>query len=288
MVSTDALNVKDKSQWCPGCGNFGILTALKGAISELELDPKDVVISSGVGCCSKMPHYMDTYGFEGLHGRPVPVASGIHLANHKLKVIAVGGDGDGYGIGIQHFMHIMRRNYDLLYMVHDNQLYGLTTGQMSPTTQTGTKTKSTPFGAIEKPFNPLATAILTGATYVARGYAGDIPHLKELIKGGITHRGFAIIDVFQPCVTFNKLNTYQWFQQRVYKLEGSGHDAKDRKAAMEKATEPERTDYAKLPVGLLYKEDRPTYTDSLPALKDKTLVEHDLKVDLTEALEEMK
>ncbi len=285
-VSINDFNVKEKMQWCPGCGNFGLVTALKGALAELGKKPDETVICSGIGCSGKTPHYINTYGFEGLHGRPVPVASAIKLANTRLTVIAEGGDGDGYGIGIQHFMHIMRRNYDLTYIVHNNQIYGLTTGQASPTSQLGMKTKTTPWGVIETPFNPILTAINTGATYVARGFSGEPGHLKELFKGAIEHKGFALVDVFQPCVTFNRLNTYEWFRERVYKLEEAGHNPKDRKAAREKAEEDGNNGYKKIPIGLFYKEDKPTYEDSLPQIKDKPLVEHKLKIDLKKAYEE--
>jgi len=290
VTKIDDLNVKEKMQWCPGCGNFGLLSALKGAIFELGLKRHETVIVSGIGCSSKTPHYVNTYGFETLHGRPLPVASGIKLANTDLTVIAEGGDGDGYGIGVQHFVHIMRRNYDLTYIVHNNQVYGLTTGQASPTSLIGMKTKTTPWGVIETPFNPVAYAILGGATYVARGFAGEPDHLKELIKGGIAHKGFALIDVFQPCVTFNYLNTYQWFQERVYKLETQDpkHDASDREAAMEKALEDSKSGYKKVPIGLFFKEERPTYEDQLPQIKEKPLVKHDLtKIDLSEAYAEL-
>jgi len=288
MATVEELNVKEKMQWCPGCGNFGLLTALKGAIAELGLKRHEVVIASGIGCSGKTPHYLGTYGFESLHGRPLPVASGIKLANTGLTVIAEGGDGDGYGIGAQHFVHIMRRNYDLTYIVHDNQLYGLTTGQASPTSLPGMKTKTTPWGVIETPFNPIAYAINGGATYVARGFAGDIPHLKDLIRGAIAHKGFALVDVFQPCVTFNYLNTYPWFQERVYKLEAAGHDPRDRDKAMEKALEDSRSGYKKLPIGLFYEEDRLTYEDQLPQLKDKPLVRHDISdIDISAAYEEL-
>lgn len=284
IMAAEELNVKEKIQWCPGCGNFSLLTALKGAISELGLKRHETVIVSGIGCSGKTPHYVNTYGFEGLHGRPLPVASAIKLANTSLTVIAEGGDGDGYGIGVQHFVHIMRRNYDLTYIVHDNQIYGLTTGQASPTSLLGMKTKTTPWGVIETPFNPIAYAILGGATYVARGFAGDAAHLKELIKGAIAHKGFALVDVFQPCVTFNKMNTYQWFQQRVYKLEDTGHKTQDKEAAMEKALEDSKSDHKKVPIGLFYKEERPTYEDQLPQIKDNPLVKHDLKkINVSEA-----
>jgi len=280
-------NTKEMIQWCPGCGNFGILTAIKMALAELKKQPHEVVISSGVGCNSKIPHYVMTYGFEGLHGRPVPVAEGIKLANHKLTVIAEGGDGDGYQEGIQHFIHVMRRNHDITYIVHDNQLYGLTTGQASATTLLGTKTKTTLHGVIETPLNPILLAIDNGATYIARGFAGDIPHLKELIKGAIAHKGFSLVEVFQPCVTFNKLNTYEWFRERVYKLEEAGHDSRDKKAAREKAEEEVLTQYKKIPIGLFYKEERPTYEDQLPQIADKPLVEKQLEINITPLLKKL-
>ena len=246
-------NVKERQQWCPGCGNFGILAALKGALHELNLQPHETVIVSGIGCSGKTPHYINTYGFEALHGRPLPVASGVKLSNNRLTVIAVGGDGDGYGIGVGHFVHIMRRNYDLTYIVHDNQLYGLTTGQASPTSQLGMKTKTTPFGVVETPFNPVASAIVGGASFVARAFAGDIAHTKELMKEAIKHRGFALLDVLQPCVTFNKLNTYEFFQKRCYKLEEAGHDPTDKDKALDKAFEERRTDYEKMPIGVFFR-----------------------------------
>ncbi|MBU0532315.1 2-oxoacid:ferredoxin oxidoreductase subunit beta [Candidatus Micrarchaeota archaeon] len=280
-------DVKEKIQWCPGCGNYGLITALKGAIADLGLLQHETVITSGIGCSSKLPHYVDTYGFESIHGRSLPVASAIKLANTKLNVIAVGGDGDGYGIGVQHFVHIMRRNYNLTYVVHDNQIYGLTTGQASPTSLLGMKTKTTPWGVIEQPFRPLAVAINGGATFVARGYAGDPVHLKELFKEAIQHKGFAFVDVFQPCVTFNKINTYPWFQERIYKLEG--HNVEDKWAALKKAYEDEETDYKKVPIGVFYKVNRPTYEEQLPQIKEKALVDQKIgEVDLSGAYKELK
>ena len=249
MTGLNEFNTREKPQWCPGCGDYGILAAVKNAIVGLELNPKDIVVASGIGCGSKIPHYIRTYGYEGIHGRPLPLASGIKLANRKLTVLAIGGDGDGYGEGVEHFTHIARRNYDLTYIVQNNQIYGLTTGQASPTTQQGQKTKSTPFGVLETQFNPLASSIINGATYVARGFAGDLNHLTELIKGAITHKGFALVDVFQPCVSFNKHNTYQWFQERVYKL-GEDYKPDDKVKAIEKTMEDVQTDYKKVPIGI--------------------------------------
>ncbi len=286
-VTLNDFNVKERMQWCPGCGNFGLIGALKGALADLGKELHEVVIVSGIGCSGKSPHYVNTYGFEGLHGRPVPVASGIKMANPKLTVIAEGGDGDGYQEGTQHFIHVMRRNHDITYLVHDNQIYGLTTGQASATSLVGAKTKTTPFGNLEIPFNPILTAIDGGATYVARGFSGDVGHLKELIKGAIQHKGFSLVDIFQPCVTFNRLNTYDWFRERVYKLEEANHNPKDKKAAREKADEDIATDYNMVPIGLFYKEERPAYEDQLPQVKDKPLIEKELDVDLAKAYEEL-
>jgi 2-oxoglutarate ferredoxin oxidoreductase subunit beta len=286
MTNVADYNVKEKPQWCAGCGDHAIVGAVKSALTELDVQPHQAVISSGIGCSSKLPHYVNTYGFEGLHGRALPVASGIKLANHKLTVVVVGGDGDGYAIGAGHFVHIMRRNYDLTYIVHDNQIYGLTTGQASPTSQPGMKTKTTPHGVVETPFNPIASAIIGGATLVARAFAGDMVHLKQMIKEGISHRGFALVDVMQPCVTFNKLNTYEFFTKRCYKLQDSGHDPTDRFKALEKALEPMQTNYERIPVGIFYKEERPSYEELLPQLKEKALVEQELEVDISQIYEE--
>jgi len=287
MVTVMDYNVKEKSQWCPGCGNFAMVGALKGALSELGIPQHQAVIVSGIGCSSKLPHYVNTYGFESLHGRGLPVASGIKLANNRLTVIDVGGDGDGYGIGSGHFLHIMRRNYDLTYIVHDNQIYGLTTGQASPTSQLGMKTKTTPYGVVETPFNPLSTAINGGATFVARAFAGDMAHMKEVFKQAISHRGFALVDVFQPCVTFNKLNTYDFFSKRVYKLEAEGHDTANRMKAMEKAYEQTASNYERLPIGVFFKEERGTYEDTLPQIKDAPLTAQSISaLDISAALDD--
>ena len=223
--------------WCPGCGDFGVLNSLQRACSELGLRPHEILVVSGIGCSSNLPGYINAYGMHTLHGRALAVATGAKMANHNLHVIATGGDGDGYGIGGNHFTHTARRNVDLTYVVMNNQIYGLTTGQISPTSRDGMKTKSTPFGSVEMPVNPITSAIMNGATYVARGYSGDIRHLTELIKGGIQHKGFALIDVFSPCVTFNHDNGHPFFKDRVQKLEDEGHDTTDWKTACEKAME---------------------------------------------------
>jgi 2-oxoglutarate/2-oxoacid ferredoxin oxidoreductase subunit beta len=265
-----ALTVKDMKghadpEWCPGCGDFGVLHALKQAIVELGLYPDEVLTISGIGCSSNLPGFINTYGMHTLHGRSLAVATGAQLANHKLKVIVTGGDGDGYGIGGNHFLHTMRRNVDLTYIVMDNQIYGLTTGQLSPTSIKGMKTKSTPFGSVENEINPIPLAIVGGATYVARGFTGQVRHLTELIKGGIQHKGFSLIDTFSPCVTFNHDNTHEFFKQRTTKLEDQGHDPTDFVKAMEKGYEWG----AEIPIGLFWKRDDLKSLDQLePVLDD--------------------
>ncbi len=254
--------------WCPGCGDFGVLKSLKMAALELAIPPHEILVVSGIGCSSNLPGFIHAYGVHSLHGRSLPLASGAALANHDLHVVVAGGDGDGYGIGIAHFIHAMRRNLNLTYIVMNNQIYGLTTGQASPTTSEGHKTKSTPRGNVERPINPLALALVTGATYVARGFSGNPSHMTKLIAGGIAHRGFALIDVFSPCVTFNTVNTYPWFKKRVYTLEEEGFDPADFKAAIERCFEwGER-----IPTGLFYRAERPIYDDSEPILKKGPLV----------------
>ncbi|MDE1798144.1 MAG: 2-oxoacid ferredoxin oxidoreductase [Candidatus Micrarchaeota archaeon] len=278
------LELSDSSHtitWCPGCGDFAILAALKSALSKLSLDPHNVVVASGIGCSGKLPHFIKTYGYEGLHGRSLPAASAIKLANHGLTVIDVGGDGDGYGIGMGHFMHTCRRNIDMTYIVHNNQIYGLTTGQTSPTSEKGFKTKSTPEGVLEEPVNPLQLAICAGATFVARGFSGNLPHLADLMREAITHKGFAFIDVLQPCVTYNKLNTYAYFTQKCYKLD-STYDPTDKFAALKKAEE-----WAdKIPLGVIYKTQRPTYEEGLPQLANGPLVRQPVAPDVSALLAE--
>jgi 2-oxoglutarate ferredoxin oxidoreductase subunit beta len=265
-----ALSAKDfkgkvEPDWCPGCGDFGVLNALKIAIAELGLLPHEVLTISGIGCSSNLPGYINTYGMHTLHGRALAVATGAQLGNHGLKVIVTGGDGDGFGIGGNHFVHVMRRNVDLTYIVMDNQIYGLTTGQVSPTSRKGMKTKSTPFGSVENPVNPIPMAIVCGATYVARGFSGQQKQLVALIKGAIEHRGFAFVDVFSPCVTYNHENTHEFFKQRTKKLEEMGHDPGDRQAAIARGSEWGET----IPIGLFYKNgDVPALDELEPALTE--------------------
>ena len=279
---------RTKPIWCPGCGDFGVQASIIKALKDLQIEKSNVVLVSGIGCSSAMPHTFSTYGLHSLHGRILPVATGIKLANNSLTVIGTGGDGDGYGIGSGHFVHACRRNVDITYVVMTNETYGLTTGQAAPTALVGTKTKSTPFGVIEQPINPIALAISAGATYVARGFSGDPVHLSELIKNGIKHKGFALIDTFSPCVTFNHTNTFDWFRRRVYKLEQEGHDSSDMSKAFDKSMEDFRSNYEKMPIGLFYKTERPTYEDLDISLKDGPLLNQPLpgKEEIKKAIEE--
>ncbi len=243
--------------WCPGCGDFGVVAGIEMALKRLAIPSHNVVIVSGIGCSSNLPHFLSSYGFHGIHGRSMPVAEGIRWANHGLTVIGTGGDGDGFGIGVGHFIHTMRRNVDITYVTMDNEIYGLTTGQASPTSTMGHRTKSTPNGVIENPIDPIALALASGATYVARGFSGDVKHLTDLVAAGIQHKGFALVDVMSPCVTYNKINTFDFFRQRVYKLESAGHDPTDIVTAWERSLEWGD----KIPIGLFYRTDRPTYED---------------------------
>jgi 2-oxoglutarate ferredoxin oxidoreductase subunit beta len=259
--------------WCPGCGDFGVLKALKEALIQLGIQGSEVLVVSGIGCSSNLPGFIKAYGVHSLHGRALPVATGAKLANQNLNVVAVGGDGDGYGIGIGHFIHAMRRNLDLTYIVMDNEIYGLTTGQASPTTMLDVNTKTTPRGCAELPINPIALGIVSGATYVARAFSGDPKHMTRVFADGIAHRGFALIDCFSPCITYNKINTYPWFKERVYRLEdGGGYDPRNLMGALEKSYEWGD----RIPVGLIYKDDRPIYEDSEPALKNGPMVDQPL------------
>src|SRR3990167_4326258 len=249
----------DKPNWCPGCGDFGVWISLKNAIVSLNLNPWEVVLVSGIGCSSKLPYWVKTYGFNGLHGRPMPVAEGIKLANQGLTVIVIGGDGDQYGEGANHLIHAARRNIDLTVMVHNNQIYGLTTGQFSPTTDIGENKQET-----------------------------------QLITEGVKHKGFAIIDTMQPCVTFNHKNTFSWFYERVYKLEEEGHDPLNRIKAFERAEEwplrkvLEQNQKERIPTGIFYKEDRSTWEDATLQIQKAPLVKQSMENrDITPLLREL-
>ena len=251
-ITADSFKTNFLPTWCPGCGDYGIWTALKMALAKLGIGPDDALLVYGIGCHGNMYDWMRTYAFEGLHGRALPVAQGVKLANHNLPVICVCGDGDCLGEGGNHFIHAAKRNPNITVLIHDNQVYGLTTGQASPTAKTGFKTKSTPDGVSDEPLNPLTLAITAGATFVARGFAGDIPGLSDLIAQAISHKGFSVLDMLQPCVTFDKVHTYAWYRTRLYELADQSYMPDDRLRAIEKAMEWGD----RIPLGVLYKEEK--------------------------------
>lgn len=279
-------NTSARPTWCPGCGNYGIWNSLKRALVAFGKEPHETMIVGGVGCSGKMPHWIKTYGFHGLHGRTLPVATGIKLANNNMLVIAEGGDGDGYDEGTNHLIHAARRNIDICYFVHNNQVFGLTKGQTSPTADPGFISATSPWGAREKPVNPIALAISAGATFVARGFAADINHLSSLMKAAMEHKGFAIIDILQPCVTFNHHNTFDWYNKRVYKLDinGSGkakHDPSDKVKAFKKSLEWDKG----IPIGIIYQESKESFDGAIPQINTIPLVNQPVGRDVSKLIE---
>ena len=271
--------------WCPGCGNFPILKTLKRALAELRIKPADLVLVSGIGQAAKIPHYIKANVFNGLHGRALPAATAIKAANPALTVIAESGDGDMYGEGGNHFIHTIRRNPNITNIVHNNMVYGLTKGQASPTSQKGFVTPVQVSGVFLEPFNPLAVAIALDASFVARAFAGDIERTTDILKKAIEHNGYALVDIFQPCVTFNRVNTIQWFKEHTYNLED--HDPSDRQKAFKKANETE-----KLPLGIFYQiPQKPSFEENVGIYKEKQtpLYERDLdKKELKNLIETFK
>ncbi len=253
--------------WCPGCGNFPILDALKNALADLNLPPHQVLICSGIGQAAKIPHYVRTNGFNGLHGRALPPAVGARVANSSLKVIVESGDGDTYGEGGNHFIHTIRRNPDIAHFVHNNQIYGLTKGQASPTSELGMKTGVQTTGVILPAFNPLSVALTMGAGFVARCFSGESEHLTEVMKEALQFPGYALVDILQPCVSFNKLNTFAWYKNRIVML--TNHDPADRHEAARLA----RRWGDEIPIGILYREANPraTFESQIPALDGEPL-----------------
>lgn len=274
MLTRKDFEGTERPTWCPGCGNHAILNGIKMALVEHNIAPHEILVVTGIGCGSKLPFYMRITGFNTLHGRTVAVATGAQLANHCLRVMAVHGDGDGYGEGLSHFLNAARRNVNMVDLIQDNRIYGLTKGQYSPTSEQGKRTPTSPEGAIERPVQPLAMAITVGATFVARGYSGELKHLAWLIGEALEHQGYALVDVLQPCVTFNRSYAYDYYNERVYKLEDEeGYDPKDQTAAWEKAHEwGER-----IPIGIFYRsEPILTYDQQVPALRAGCLVDQPL------------
>ena len=261
-----------ETAWCPGCGNFSILKAVKQALAASGIEPHQVLFVSGIGQAAKAPHYLNANVFNGLHGRHLPVATGAKLANPDLVVIAESGDGCTYGEGGNHFLAAIRRNVDLTVLVHNNQVYGLTKGQASPTSDEGFITKAQPQGVKSGPFNPVAVAVAMHAGFVARGFSGMFEHLVDLIRKGIAHRGLSVIDVLQPCVTFNKVNTFAWYKKRCYELP-EGYDPENWDKAMTTAMEWGE----KIPVGILYRNNRSPYDAKFPVLNQGSLVGRDVE-----------
>ena len=252
-----------ETAWCPGCGNFDILKSLKGALEELGRDPHEVLMVAGIGQAAKTPQYISANSFCGLHGRAVPPAVAAKIVNPKLTVVVSSGDGDSYGEGGNHFIHNIRRNVDMAHFIHDNQVYGLTKGQASPTSNEGAVTDVQVEGSQNIPFNPVLMAIAGGAGFVARSFSGNPQHLKEMMKRAILFKGYAMVDILQPCVSFNKLNTFAWYKQRVYELDQS-HDTQSRLVAMERAMEFGD----RIPIGVLYERPQPTFHERHSALKN--------------------
>lgn len=275
-----------RPNWCPGCGDFSVQASIQRALASLGKEPHEVAVISGIGCSGRISGYVNSYGFHAVHGRSLPTAQGVKLANRDLTVIAAGGDGDGFGIGLNHFMHAVRRNMDITYIVMDNQIYGLTKGQHSPTSAHGFKAKTTPAGNIENALVPTQIALSAGIGFLAQGFSSDVNQLVRLIEEGIRYKGFALINVFSPCVTYNKINTYDWYKEHVYNLDQvSDYDATDRTAAIQMVTEKHG-----LCTGLIYRDDtRVAYEDQIPGYDETPLVHQDLSLDasvFSEALKE--
>jgi len=268
MVSIKDYESSYKNQWCPGCGNFGILAAMKDALVSLGILPRDLLIVSGIGQAAKTPHFLNCNMFHALHGRALPLATGAKLANHDLKILVNSGDGDCYGEGGNHFMHAIRRNVDLTLLVHNNKTYGLTKGQASPTSDLGMITPLQPHGVISEPFNGLAVALSLGAGFAARGFSGNREHLSRLIQAGMKYKGFALIDILQPCVSFNRVNTFDWYKQRVYDLSDEGYITDN----LENGLKLVRLWGDRIPIGIFYQKEKPIFTERIETLKQGPLI----------------
>lgn len=262
-----------KPNWCPGCGDFSVQAAIQRAAANVGLEPEQLAVISGIGCSGRISGYINAYGLHGIHGRALPIAQGVKLANRELTVIASGGDGDGFAIGMGHTVHAIRRNLDITYIVMDNQIYGLTKGQTSPRSAEGFKTKSTPEGSIESTLSPLEIALSAGSTFVAQSFSSDLKQLTSLIEQGIAHKGFSLINVFSPCVTFNKVNTYDWFKENIVNLDQfPDYDPSNRIAAMNKIMET-----GGMLTGLIYQnKERKSYEELAVGFKEEAIVKQDL------------
>ncbi|AQR76675.1 2-oxoacid:ferredoxin oxidoreductase subunit beta [Paenibacillus larvae] len=262
-----------KPNWCPGCGDFSVQASIQRAAANVGLEPEQLAIISGIGCSGRISGYVNAYGLHGVHGRALPIAQGVKMANRELTVVAAGGDGDGFAIGMGHTVHAIRRNIDITYIVMDNQIYGLTKGQTSPRSGEGFKTKSTPQGSIETPLAPLEMALAAGATFVAQSFSSNLKQLTHVIEEGIKHKGFSIINVFSPCVTFNKVNTYDWFKEHVVNLDDlPDYDPSNRIQAMTKLMETEG-----MLTGIIYQDtSKPSYEQLVPGFKEEALAKQDI------------
>jgi 2-oxoglutarate ferredoxin oxidoreductase subunit beta len=259
-----------KPTWCPSCGDFGILSALNKTFQKLNIPSEEIVLVAGIGCGSLLPYFVKTYGLCTLHGRAIPVATGIKIANHNLKVIVNTGDGDGLGIGVGHFVHFFRRNLDITVILDNNGVYGLTKGQTAPTSRRGSKTSSTPHGSLETPVPGIALALTMGATFVARAYSADQPGLTSILEAAMNHRGSSFVDIIQPCPTFNPGIGYEFYKDHIQKLD---QEFSERSAAITFALQESEKIYT----GIFFREDRPTYEDEVPALQGKPLTQHDIE-----------
>ena len=269
MVSIKNYDSDSENKWCPGCGNFAILTSMKEAFVKLNLAPHEILIFSGIGQAAKTPHFLKCNMFHGLHGRALPAATGAKTANHNLTILVNSGDGDCYGEGGNHFINAIRRNIDITLLVHNNKVYGLTKGQASPTSDMHMVTRAQPQGVILEPLNPLTVALALKGSFIARGFSGRTDHLSMLIREGIKHKGFSLIDILQPCVSFNHVNTFEWYNERVYELEKEGHRSSNYMDAISKAGE--WGDH--IPIGIFYKEDKPSFAERIPTLKESALID---------------
>ncbi len=269
----------EASWWCPGCGDFGVLAALQKALMDLGRRPEEVAIVAGIGCSGKIGNYVNSYNIHTTHGRTMPVALGVKLANRELTVVAAGGDGDGFAIGMGHFVHALRRNPDITYVVMDNQIYGLTKGQVSPTSMEGFETRSTPFGSIEHPVRPLQMAIATGATFVAQGFSSKQKQLVDILKQAIQHRGFSLVNTISPCVTFNKVNTYDYYKAQLKDIDSiSGYDRRDRAQALATLME-----HNELVSGIVYEHEASVpFEDRLPGFREQGLATQPLDLNPAE------
>ncbi len=280
MINKQAFECGFENKWCPGCGNFNILDAMKTALAGLDMAPENVLLVSGIGQAGKTPHFLKCNFFHGLHGRALPVATGAKIANHDLTIIVNSGDGDCYGEGGNHFLNAVRRNIDITLLVHDNKVYGLTKGQSSPTSDRGFVTKMQRRGVLYEAFNPLAVALALGAGFVARSYSGSKDNLVGVIQAAIRHKGFSLVDILHPCVSFNRVNTHAWYKQRVFDLLGSDHDMSNKQQALALAEQWEE----KIPIGILYQKETTSFTDRIDHLKDGPLVSRAYERQAVQAL----